>query len=47
MVGNADELNKLGIEVKANLPGVGENLQDHLELYVQHQCTKVLNLQIY
>jgi len=43
-IGNADELNKLGIEVKANLPGVGENLQDHLELYVQHQCTKPITL---
>jgi choline dehydrogenase len=29
-VGPADELNKLGIEVKLDLPGVGRNLQDHL-----------------
>ncbi|MBO0772216.1 MAG: choline dehydrogenase, partial [Actinobacteria bacterium] len=35
-VGNAAELAALGIEVVADLPGVGENLQDHLEVYVQY-----------
>ena len=35
-VGNADELNSLGIDVVHDLPGVGENLQDHLEVYVQY-----------
>ena len=35
-VGNADELTGLGIDVVADLPGVGENLQDHLEVYVQY-----------
>ena len=35
-VGNADDLRKLGIPVVANVPGVGENFQDHLEFYV-HQ----------
>jgi choline dehydrogenase len=35
-VGNADELGALGIEVAHGLPGVGENLQDHLEVYVQY-----------
>jgi choline dehydrogenase len=34
-VGNADALGKLGIDVVHDLPGVGENLQDHLEVYVQ------------
>ena len=29
-------LRPLGIPVVADLPGVGENLQDHLEVYVQH-----------
>jgi choline dehydrogenase len=37
-VGNAAELRALGIEVVADLPGVGEHLQDHLEVYVQHAC---------
>jgi choline dehydrogenase len=35
-VGNACELSALGIDVVADLPGVGENLQDHLEVYVQY-----------
>jgi choline dehydrogenase len=35
-VGNAGELAALGIPVVADLPGVGENLQDHLEVYVQY-----------
>jgi choline dehydrogenase len=35
-VGNAAELAALGIEPVADLPGVGENLQDHLEVYVQY-----------
>lgn len=26
------------------LPGVGMNLQDHLELYVQHRCTQPITL---
>ncbi|MEM7112832.1 MAG: choline dehydrogenase [Chloroflexota bacterium] len=43
-VGNADELTKLGIEMVHHLPGVGENLQDHLEVYVQHACTKPVSV---
>jgi choline dehydrogenase len=35
-VGGADLLRGLGIHVVADLPGVGENLQDHLEVYVQY-----------
>jgi choline dehydrogenase len=35
-VGNAADLSALGIDVVADLPGVGENLQDHLEVYVQY-----------
>ena len=35
-VGNAGELGKLGVPVVADVPGVGENLQDHLEVYIQH-----------
>src|ERR1700736_2281995 len=35
-VGNARELSELGIDVVADLPGVRENLQDHLEVYVQY-----------
>jgi choline dehydrogenase len=35
-VGNAGELGALGIRTVADVPGVGENLQDHLEVYIQH-----------
>ncbi len=35
-VGNASDLERLGVDVVADLPGVGENLQDHLEVYIQY-----------
>jgi choline dehydrogenase len=35
-VGNARELESLGLEAVHDLPGVGENLQDHLEVYIQY-----------
>jgi choline dehydrogenase len=35
-VGNARELEQLGIKPTHDLPGVGEHLQDHLEVYIQH-----------
>jgi choline dehydrogenase len=44
-VGNATELESLGIEVVHDLPGVGENLQDHLEVYVQYAATKPVSQQ--
>jgi choline dehydrogenase len=37
-VGPADLLQPLGITTVADLPGVGANLQDHLEVYVQFAC---------
>ena len=37
-IGNAQDLAKLGIPVIMDLPGVGENLQDHLEVYIQYAC---------
>jgi choline dehydrogenase len=43
-VGDGDALGKLGIDVRAHLPGVGRNLQDHLEVYVQHACTQPISL---
>lgn len=43
-VGNADELRALGIDPVVHLPGVGENLQDHLEMYLQYECTKPVSL---
>jgi len=46
-VGNAEELTALGIDVVADLPGVGENLQDHLEVYIQYACRKPVSVQPY
>ena len=37
-VGNAAELRRLGIDVVVDLPGVGENLQDHLEAFIMYEC---------
>ncbi|MFM7251475.1 MAG: choline dehydrogenase, partial [Ilumatobacteraceae bacterium] len=44
-VGNAAELEPLGIPMVHHLPAVGEHLQDHLEVYVQHACTQPVSLQ--
>ncbi|MEV6609596.1 choline dehydrogenase [Kutzneria sp. NPDC051319] len=46
-VGNAAELSELGIDVVHDLPGVGENLQDHLEVYIQYACTKPVSVAPY
>jgi choline dehydrogenase len=43
-VGNADELRALGVDVVNDLPSVGENLQDHLEVYIQHACTQPVSM---
>ena len=43
-VGPAAELRELGIPVVHELPGVGENLQDHLEFYFQVACTQPITL---
>ncbi|MBA2535846.1 MAG: choline dehydrogenase, partial [Actinobacteria bacterium] len=43
-VGKAAELRPLGVEVVHDLPGVGENLQDHLEVYIQHGSKKPVSL---
>jgi choline dehydrogenase len=44
-VGNAGELSRLGLSVTADLPGVGENLQDHLEVYIQYGCKLPVSVQ--
>jgi choline dehydrogenase len=43
-VGPGPHLAELGIEVRAHRPGVGANLQDHLELYVQQTCLQPITL---
>jgi choline dehydrogenase len=46
-VGDAQDLRSLGIDVVHDLPGVGENLQDHLEVYIQYACTQPVTMQRY
>jgi len=43
-VGPAQELKAHGIDVVQDLPGVGENLQDHLEFYFQQACKEPITL---
>ncbi len=43
-VGSGRELQEHGIRVIKDLPGVGENLQDHLEFYFQLACTEPVTL---
>lgn len=43
-VGPSALLRDLGIEVVHDLPGVGQNLQDHLEMYLQYACKQPVSL---
>ncbi len=43
-IGAHEDLNKANIEVNHYLPGVGKNLQDHLEFYFQFKCKKPITL---
>lgn len=43
-IGAKDTLEQANIEVKHELPGVGENLQDHLEFYFQFKCKQPISL---
>lgn len=43
-IGPAAHLKEMGIEVKADRPGVGQNLQDHMEFYFQQVSTKPVSL---
>ena len=42
--GDQDHLKEHNIPVVHHLPGVGQNLQDHLELYVVQKCKKPVTL---
>jgi choline dehydrogenase len=43
-IGPAAHLRQHGIEVVADRPGVGQNLQDHMELYIQQESTQPITL---
>ena len=44
-VGRAADLEALGIPVVADLPAVGRNLQDHLEVYIQYRSLQPVSMQ--
>ncbi len=43
-VGQSTFLKSMDIAVVHDLPGVGENLQDHLEMYLQYKCKQPVSL---
>lgn len=43
-IGHADHLRQLGIDVVADLPGVGQNLQDHLAIGTIYRCKQPISL---
>ena len=46
-IGDGEELKSKGISVLNHLPGVGKNLQDHLEVYFQVKCLQPITLYKY
>ncbi|NIS91248.1 MAG: choline dehydrogenase [Woeseiaceae bacterium] len=46
-IGPKEHLHDIGISPAHDLPGVGENLQDHLEIYVQMECVQPVSLYRY
>ena len=40
-IGPADELSKVGVPVVHDLPGVGKNFQDHMDVYLTAETTPV------
>jgi choline dehydrogenase len=43
-IGPADELRAHGVDVTLDLPGVGKNLQDHVDCVMSYECTKPVTL---
>ncbi|HCW96763.1 MAG TPA: choline dehydrogenase, partial [Pseudomonas sp.] len=43
-VGPGELLRRVGVKLVHELPGVGQNLQDHLEMYLQFECLKPVSL---
>jgi len=43
-IGPKDVLAAAGVQLQHELPGVGENLTDHLEVYFQYRCLKPITL---
>lgn len=43
-IGDPEVLSAAGVPTRVDLPGVGSNLQDHLEVYVQHASTQPVSI---
>lgn len=43
-VGDAERLRGLGVDLVAHVPGVGENLQDHLQVRLTYECAEPLTI---
>jgi choline dehydrogenase len=43
-IGDAEHLRELGLPVVQHLPGVGESLQDHLAVHIQHTCLQPVSM---
>lgn len=43
-LGDAEHLGQNNISTKVHLPGVGQNLSDHLEIYVQYACKQPVSI---
>jgi choline dehydrogenase len=43
-IGDANHLRSTGVPVAAHVPGVGEHLQDHLEVYIQYRSIKPVSM---
>jgi choline dehydrogenase len=43
-IGDGEYLRRFDIPVVADLPGVGQNLQDHLDVNIQYACTQPVTL---
>lgn len=39
-IGPAEELRPIGIDVAVDLPGVGKNFQDHMDVYIAAECSQ-------
>ncbi|HEY0920710.1 GMC family oxidoreductase, partial [Devosia sp.] len=46
-IGPAGELSALGLDVKADLPGVGRNLHDHLDVFLMYRLRNVESYDVY
>jgi choline dehydrogenase len=44
-IGSPAVLEAAGVQVRHELPGIGENMQDHLEVYVQYGCKQPVSVQ--